>query len=60
MPCVLMVNKEMPLEDFQYTINDIFNSKHKSKLITRVRQGEANPILPYADYFWENSQKENP
>lgn len=40
--------------------SDIFNSKHKSKLITRVRQGEASPILPYADYFWENSQKENP
>lgn len=40
--------------------SDIFNSKHKSKLITRVRQGEVNPILPYADYFWENSQKENP
>lgn len=40
--------------------SDIFNSKHKSKLITRVRQGQANPILPYADYFWENSQKENP
>lgn len=40
--------------------SDIFNSKNKSKLITRVRQGEANPILPYADYFWENSQKENP
>lgn len=40
--------------------SDIFNSKHKSKLITRVRQGEANPILPYADYFWENSQNENP
>ena len=40
--------------------SDIFNSKHKSKLIKRVRQGEANPILPYADYFWENSQKENP
>ena len=40
--------------------SDIFNSKHKSKLVTRVRQGEANPILPYADYFWENSQKENP
>lgn len=40
--------------------SDIFNSKHKYKLITRVRQGEANPILPYADYFWENSQKENP
>ena len=40
--------------------SNVFNSKHKSKLITRVRQGEANPILPYADYFWENSQKENP
>ncbi|YP_010510088.1 DNA helicase [uncultured phage cr29_1] len=40
--------------------SDIFNSKHKSKLITRVRLGEANPILPYADYFWENSLKENP
>ena len=40
--------------------SDIFNSKHKSKLVTRVRQGEANPILPYADYFWENSQKESP
>ena len=39
--------------------SDIFNSKHKSKLVTRVRQGEANPILPYADYFWENSQKES-
>lgn len=47
----------------KYLLNkksDIFNSKHRSKLITRVRQGEANPILPYADYFWENSQKENP
>ncbi len=40
--------------------SNIFNSKHKSKLITRVRQGEANPILPYADYFWENSQKDDP
>lgn len=47
-------------KDFLNKKSDIFNSKHKSKLITRVRQGEANPILPYADYFWENSQKENP
>lgn len=29
MPCILMVNKEMPLEDFQYTIDDIFTGKTK-------------------------------
>ena len=29
MPCVLMVNKEMPLEDFQYTIDDIFTGNIK-------------------------------
>ena len=31
MPCVLMVNKEMPLEDFQYTIDDIFTGKTKGE-----------------------------
>lgn len=29
MPCILMVNKEMPLEDFQYTIDDVFTGKTK-------------------------------
>lgn len=38
----------------------IFDTKNKSKLLTRVRQGEESPILPFADFFWENSQKENP
>ncbi len=29
MPCILIVNKEMPLEDFQYTVDDIFSGKTK-------------------------------
>ena len=37
-----------------------FNSNNKSKLITRVRQGEESPILPFADNYWNNSQSENP
>lgn len=32
----------------------------ESKLTERVRQGEQSPILPFADYFWENSQAKNP
>lgn len=31
-----------------------------AKLITRVRQGEESPILPYADLFWDNSQSKSP
>ena len=38
----------------------VFDTSNKSRLVTRVRQGEANPILPFADFFWENSQKLNP
>lgn len=38
----------------------VFESKNKAKLLERVRQGEESPILPYADYFWENSQVPNP
>lgn len=37
-----------------------FNTKNKAVLLTRVRQGEASPILPFADYFWNNSQSEAP
>ncbi len=29
MPCILIVNKEMPLEDFQYTVDDIFSGNTK-------------------------------
>ena len=38
----------------------IFDSKNRHDLLERVRQGEESPILPYADYFWENSQKDKP
>ena len=38
----------------------VFNTNDKARLLTRVRQGEESPILPFADYFWENSQKSNP
>lgn len=32
----------------------------KAKLLTRVRQGEESPILPFADFFWNNSQVSSP
>lgn len=38
----------------------IFQIDKKSKLLIRVRQGEESPILPFADYFWENSLAINP
>jgi exodeoxyribonuclease-5 len=38
----------------------VFETKNKSKLLIRVRQGEESPILPYADFFWNNSQLDNP
>jgi exodeoxyribonuclease-5 len=38
----------------------VFEGKNKSKLLERVRQGEDSPILPFADHFWENSQKNTP
>jgi len=41
-------------------LSPVFENKNKSKLTVRVRQGEESPILPFADYFWENSQKKSP
>ncbi len=41
-------------------ISEVFDTKNKASLTERVRQGEESPILPYADYFWENSQVANP
>lgn len=38
----------------------VFDTADKVGLVTRVRQGEESPILPYADHFWENSQTKNP
>jgi exodeoxyribonuclease-5 len=37
-----------------------FDTKFKSDLKTRVRQGEDSPILPFADKFWNNSHSSNP
>jgi hypothetical protein len=41
-------------------ISPVFENKNKSKLLIRVRQGEESPILPFADYFWNNSQNKRP
>jgi ATP-dependent exoDNAse (exonuclease V) alpha subunit len=41
-------------------ISPVFENKNKSKLLIRVRQGEESPILPFADYFWNNSQTKRP
>ena len=38
----------------------VFETTNKVKLLTRVRQGEESPILPFADFFWENSLSKNP
>jgi hypothetical protein len=34
-----------------------YNKDNIELLYERIRQGEESPILPYADIFWENSQK---
>jgi hypothetical protein len=41
-------------------VSPVFANKNKAKLLTRVRQGEASPILPFADYYWDNSQSTHP
>jgi len=33
----------------------VFLTHNKVKLINRVRQSEGSSILPYSDYYWENS-----
>jgi exodeoxyribonuclease-5 len=37
------------------TPSPIFLGPNKVKLINRVRQSEDSEILPYSDYYWENS-----
>ena len=32
---------------------------YKASLTERVRQGEDSPILPFSDYYWNNSESEN-
>lgn len=38
-------------------ISVVFDSPNKASLTERVRQGEESPILPFADYYWDNSEK---
>ena len=40
-------------------ISLVFESENKASLTERVRQGEESPILPFADYFWDNSESQN-
>lgn len=42
-------------------ISPIFTNKTwpKHNLVERVRQGEDSAILPYADYYWDNSQSKD-
>lgn len=48
MPCNLMMNKEMPLEDFQYTLNDIFDGE--------IEKGEGLQICSPSPYFFLNKK----
>lgn len=41
-------------------ISPVFESPNKASLTERVRQGEESPILPFADYFWDNSESSSP
>jgi len=41
-------------------ISAVFESPNKASLVERVRQGEESPILPFADYFWDNSESDKP
>ena len=45
-------------KDSSDDISLVFSSENKASLTERVRQGEESPILPYADYYWNNSEKE--
>jgi hypothetical protein len=40
--------------------SSIFETKNKVKLLTRVRQGEESPILPFADFYWDNTLSATP
>lgn len=40
------------------SISPVFESENKASLTERVRQGEESPILPFADYYWDNSELE--
>lgn len=47
-------------EDHKEDPSPTFSTRNKSVLTERVRQGELSPILPYADYYWNNSRRPDP
>lgn len=49
-----------PIEKSADTHSPTFDTKNKVQLFERVRQGEASPILPYADRFWEQGTSKTP
>lgn len=41
-------------------VSPIFNTPNFFQLVTRVRQGEGNPILAHMDYFWDMTRNPKP
>jgi hypothetical protein len=41
-------------------VSPIFNTPNFFQLLTRVRQGEGNPILSHMDYFWDMTRNPKP
>lgn len=54
-----LVHKLVSKYKFDDLISGAFESKNKASLTERVRQGEDSPILPFADYYWNNSEQED-
>jgi len=53
-----LVHKLVNKYKFDDLISGAFEGKNKASLTERVRQGEDSPILPFADYYWNNSENE--
>jgi exodeoxyribonuclease-5 len=62
LPPIRELNKNDFYKDWKKSDTDIispvFKSELGSQLTERVRQGEESPILPFADFFWDNANSE--
>ena len=54
-----LVHKLVSKYKFDDLISGAFEGENKASLTERVRQGEDSPILPFADYYWNNSEKQD-
>lgn len=43
------------LEKYKDNDSPVFESPNSGKLTERIRQGEESPILPFADFYWDNA-----